>query len=175
MAHGKPRLPGELVQVVAPGLHTGKAFVGFGVITTLEGHWSRASQHLDAVGISIARAVIAPLGEQARSQAASRAGQGTPDLMILMSQKKGLNLLLVAGNLLDDDQQLFGQEEHQARPGAHHNRTGNQLRTMQFLKDLGRRLPRRKPVMLRQHDTSTENMFEGETTWHSLSKTRRKR
>jgi hypothetical protein len=52
------RLPGKLIEMIAPGLHTGKTLVCSGVIATLEWHWSGPSEFLDAVGIRIACAII---------------------------------------------------------------------------------------------------------------------
>ena len=54
-----------------------------------------------------------------------------------MSQKKGADRLIVAGNLLDHHQQLLDQREHQARLGTHDDRAGDQLGTVQLLEDLG--------------------------------------
>ena len=54
-----------------------------------------------------------------------------------MGQKKGADLLIVGGDILDHDQQLLDQREHQALLGTHHNLVGNQLGMVQFLNDLG--------------------------------------
>src|SRR5258708_23381064 len=60
------RLPGELVQIIAPRFHTGKAFVRPGIIAALVGDGSRASQHLDTAGIGVPRAIIAPFEPRRR-------------------------------------------------------------------------------------------------------------
>jgi hypothetical protein len=136
------RLPGELVQSVAQRFHAGEAFVRFGVIAALERHGRRSGQGLDGVSIGIATAVIAPFGQQTWSQALARTRQRPPDLLVRMGQKKGADSLVIASNLLEHDQQLLDQREHQARLGAHDNLAGLQLGTMHLLEDLGSHLAR---------------------------------
>jgi hypothetical protein len=135
------RLPGELVQGVAQRLQAGEAFVRFGIVATLERHWRGPGQGLDTGGISVAAAIIAPLGQQTWSQALARTRKRTPQLLIRMTQKKGADGLVIAGDLLDHHQQLFDQREHQARLGAHDDRASHQLGTEQFRNDLGSRAP----------------------------------
>src|SRR5260370_41810012 len=94
------RLPGKLLQGVAQGLQARKAFVRFGVIAALEGYWRGSGQGLDARGISIAGAIIAPFGQQTWGQALARTRQRPPQLLIVMAQKKGADGLVVAGDLL---------------------------------------------------------------------------
>src|SRR5579885_1386286 len=108
-------LPSKLIERVAQRLHTGKAFVGFGVIAALKGHRRCASQGLYTAGIGIAAAVLAPLSKYARSQPLACTGQARKDGLVLMSQKKGLDLFLVSRNVLDHHQQLLHQREQQAR------------------------------------------------------------
>src|SRR5438132_6019346 len=136
------RLPGELVQSVAQWFHAGEAFVRFGILATLERHWSGPGQGLDTGGIGVPRAIIAPFGQQTGSQVLASTGKRPPELVVRMGQKKGADGLVVAGDLLDDDQQLFDQRQHQARLGAHDDLACYQLRTVQFLKDLRRSLGR---------------------------------
>ncbi len=136
------RLPGKLVQGVAQGLHAGEACVGFGVLAAFIGHRCRPSQSLDSVSIGIAAAIIAPFCQQTRSQAFARTRQRTPQLLIRMTQKKGADGLVIAGDLLDHHQQLFDQREHQARLGTHDDRARHQLGTVQFRHDLGSHAPR---------------------------------
>ncbi len=133
------RLPGKLLQMVAQRLAAGEAFVRFGVIAAFKGDRSCAGQSLDAGGVGIATAILTPLGQQTGSQPLAGSRQRTPDLVVVMRQKKGLNGLLVAGNLLDDHQQLLDQREHQPRLGAHHHLSGNQLGTVELVKDLASR------------------------------------
>ena len=130
-------LPGELVQGVAQRLAAGEAFMRFGVIAALERHRRGSSQRLHGGGISIAAALIAPFGEHAWSQALARTRQRAPDLLVSMTQKKGADSFVIASELLDHDQQLLNQREHQARLGAHDDLSGTQVGTVQFLDDLG--------------------------------------
>jgi hypothetical protein len=136
------RLPGKLVQGVAQRFQAGEAFVRFGIIATLERHGSRAGQALDTGGIVVATAILTPFGKPPRSQALARSRQRTPDLLVLMRQKKGADLLIVAGNLRDHHQQLLDQRQHQALLGAHDDLLGDQLGAMHLLKDLGGSPPR---------------------------------
>jgi hypothetical protein len=136
------RLPGKLVQGVAQRLQARKAFVRFGVIAAFIGHGRGSGQGLDGVSIGIAAAIIAPLGQQTRSQALAGTRQRTPQLLIRMTQKKGADGLVIAGDLLDHHQQLFDQREHQARLGAHDDLACLQLGTVQFKSDLGSHAPR---------------------------------
>src|SRR5260221_2230250 len=107
------RLPGKLVQDVAQWLHTGEAFVRFGVIAALEWHGCGSGQRLDTCGIGVATAIIAPFSQQTGSQVLARARQRPPQLLIVMAQKKGADGLVEAFDLLDEDQQLFDQLQHQ--------------------------------------------------------------
>ena len=136
------RLPGELVQGVAQGFQAGEAFVCFGIVATLERHRRGPGQGLDTGGISVAAAIIAPFGQQTWGQALARTRQRTPQLLIVMGQKKGADGLVIASNLLDHDQQLFDQREHQARLGTHDHLIGNQLGTVHLLEDLASTLRR---------------------------------
>jgi hypothetical protein len=60
------RLPGKLREIIAPRLHTGKAFVRPRIIAALERDRSGGGPGLDTVGVRIARAVIAPLEPRKR-------------------------------------------------------------------------------------------------------------
>lgn len=130
------RLPSELVQSVAQGLQAREAFVRFGKIATLKRHRSGSGQGLDTVGISVAGAIIAPFGQQTRSQAFACPRQRTPDRLVVMGQKKGADLLVVASNILDHHQQLVDQREHQARLSTDDDCAGDQLGAVQLLDDL---------------------------------------
>ncbi len=116
--------------------------MGFGVIPAFKGHRSRPGHHLDRASISIATAIIAPFGQQTWGQALARTWQRTPDLLVRMAQQKGADGLIVAGNLLNHDQQLLDQRQHQARLGAHDDLGGDQLGTVHLLEDLGSHLAR---------------------------------
>ncbi len=60
----KRGLPGKLMQHIAQRLHTGKTFVRFGKVATLEGDRSCACQFLYTLGILIPTSVIAPFGKR---------------------------------------------------------------------------------------------------------------
>ena len=152
------RLPGELMQSVAQWFQAGEAFVRFGVIAALERHRRGSGQRLDTVGVGVARAIIAPFCEQTRGQALACTRQRTPQLLIFMGQKKGTDLLIVGGDILDHDQQLFDQRQHQARLSAHDDWVGDQLGTVQLLDDLGRNA--RRAGML-AHAQSGRDLFKG--------------
>jgi len=130
------RLPGELVQGVAQWLQAHKCFACFGVIATLERHRSSPGQGLDAVGIGVTWPVIPPFSQQTWSQAQASTGKRTSYLLVRMSQKKGADLLIVDGNILDHHQQLLDQGEHQTLFGTDDDRARFQLGTMQFRDDL---------------------------------------
>src|SRR6476660_4358928 len=94
------RLPGKLIEHIAKWLQTSKTFMGFGVIAALEWHRSCSSQHLNPIGIDVACSIISPFSEHPWSQAFPRARQASKDGLILMGQKKGVDLLIVGGNVL---------------------------------------------------------------------------
>src|SRR5260370_9392888 len=130
------RLPRKLVQSVTQRFQAGKAFVRLGVIATLEWHGRRAGQALDTRGIGVTRSIIAPFGQQTRGQALAGTRQRTPDLLVLMRQKKGADLLIVGGDIRDDHQQLLDQREHQALLGPHDDLLATQLWAIQLLMNL---------------------------------------
>src|SRR6266536_1769283 len=134
------RLPGKLVEHVAQRLQESKAFVRFRIVAALERHRSGPSQGLESIGISVTASSISPFGQQPWSQAFGGPRQRTPDRLVRMGQKKGSDLLIVGGQILDDDQQWLGQGKHQARFGSHDLLFGHQLRTVQLLEHLGGKL-----------------------------------
>jgi len=136
------RLPGKLVQGVAQGFQAGEAFMRFGVIAAFIGHGRGSGQGLDRVGIGIAATIITPFGQQTWSQAFASPRQRTPQFLIVMPQKKGADGLVIASDLLDHDQQLLDQRQHQARLGTHDDLACHQLGTVQFRNDLGSHPPR---------------------------------
>jgi hypothetical protein len=148
------RSPGELVQGVAQWLHAGKTFVRLRVIAALERDWRGPGQALNTAGIGITRSILAPFGKPPRSQALASTGERTPDLLVFMGQKKGADLLIVGGDILDHDQQLFDQRQHQARLGTHRDGACHQLGAMQLLDDLGgnSRWARMLPLSQRRGD-----------------------
>ena len=88
------RLPGELMQGIAQRLHTAHAPMRFGIHPALKEDRRGSSQRLQAAGILVARAIIADFGQQSRSQAFACTRQACTELVILMLQKKGVDLLV---------------------------------------------------------------------------------
>ncbi len=131
------RLPGKLLQGIAQRFDTAQSPMRFGVGSTLIQHWRGASQCLQEAFILIARPVFADLCQQSWSQALASSWQAGKEIMVLMSQKKGVNLLVILRNLLNEWQQLAYQHQHQARFGVGHHRISLQLGLMQALNDLG--------------------------------------
>src|SRR5258708_18022342 len=127
------RLPSKLVQGVTQGFQTGKPFVRFGIIATLQCYRSRPGQHLNTGGISVTGAIISPFSQQTGSQAFASAGKRTPSLVIGVAQKKAFDLLVIGSNLWKNNRQLLDQGEHQARLGANGNRIGCQSGSVQLL------------------------------------------
>src|SRR5260370_13772514 len=111
-------LPGKLVQGIAQRFDTRHPAMRFGVHPALKQHGRGSSQCLQTACILVALAIIADFGQQARGQAFACTRQARKDLMVLMSQKKGANLLIILSNLLNQRQQLTGQHQHQSRFGA---------------------------------------------------------
>ena len=112
------RLPGKLMQGIAQRFDTAHAPMRFGVHPALKQHGRGSSQRLQTAGILVARAIIADFGQQSRGQAFACTRQARKELMVLMGQKKGANLLVILRNLLDQRQQLTHQHQHQTRFGA---------------------------------------------------------
>ena len=131
------RLPGKLVQGIAQRFDTRHAAMRFGVHPTLKQHGRGSSQRLQTAGILIARAIIADFGQQSRGQAFACTRQARKDLMVLMRQKKGANLLIILRNLLDQRQQLTHQHQHQARFGARGDGISLQMWLVQPLDNRG--------------------------------------
>ena len=130
------RLPSKLMQGVAQGLDTRQTTVCLGVRPALEEHRRGPSQRLQTAGIPIARTLIANFSQESGSQALACPWQALKQLMVLMGQKKGVNLLVILSNLLDQWQELVHQNQHQARFGAGRHRIGLQMRLMHALHDL---------------------------------------
>jgi hypothetical protein len=118
------RLPGKLVQGVAQRFDTAQPSVRFGVVATLKQDGRRPSERLQARCVSIACAFIPDFGQQARSKALACSGQAAEDLVVIMHQKKALDLLIIRGDLFHQGQQLGDQGQHEARFRASRNRLG---------------------------------------------------
>ena len=131
------RLPGELMQGIAQGFDTAQPSMGFGVHPALIEHGRGSTQRLQEAFILVARAIIPDFWKPSRSQALACTWQARKELMVLMGQKKGGNLLVVLSNLFKEWQQLTHQGHHQARFGAGDDGIGLQMRLLQAVNDLG--------------------------------------
>jgi hypothetical protein len=134
------RLPGKQVECIAQGFQTGRAAVSFLVGATLVEDGSCASQRLKASSVLIARRIISQFCQQPGSQPFSGSGQALKNRMILLGQKKGLDVLIIGSNLLSQRQQLPDQNQHQACLAAHGDGISRQLWLVQGLVDLGSNL-----------------------------------
>ena len=106
----------------------------FGVHPALKQHGRGSSQCLQTACILVARAIITDFRQQSWSQAFACTRQARKDLMVLMGQKKGANLLVILSNLLDQRQQLTHQHQHQTRFGAGDHGISLQMWLVQPLK-----------------------------------------
>ncbi len=109
------RLPGELIKRVAQGFHAAQSAMRFGGHAALIEHGGGSPQGLQTASRLIARPVIADLGKQPWSQAASCTWQALKDGVILMGQKKGGDLLVILSDLFHERHQLAHQGLQQAR------------------------------------------------------------
>jgi hypothetical protein len=134
------RLPSKQVEGIAQGFQTGRAAVSFLVVATLVEDGSCASQCLKASSVLIARRIISQFCQQPGSQSFSGSGQALKNRMVLVGQKKGLDVLVIGCNLLSQRQQLPDQNQHQARLGAHSYGISRQLWLVQGLIDFGSNL-----------------------------------
>ena len=130
------RLPGELMQGIAQWFDTAHAPMRFGIHPTLKEHGRGSSQGLQTAGILVARAIIADFRQQSRGQAFACTRQARKELMVLMRQKKGANLLVILLDLLKQRQQLTHQRQHQTRFGAGCHRIGLQMGVLKPLDNL---------------------------------------
>ena len=131
------RLPGKLIQGVAQRLQTGIALMRLGIIAALKRNGSSPGQSLHTHTCSVAATIIAPFSQQSRGEAFSRSWKTAENLAVFMGQKKGGNLLVVAGDLFNQRQELSYQRQHQSRFGSCDNRISMQLGLMQPLTNLG--------------------------------------
>src|SRR6266516_2170879 len=128
-------LPGKLVQRIAQRFDAAQPSMRLGVHPALKQHGQNSPQSLQTAGILIALAIITDFRQQSRGQSFACTRQARKELMVLMGQKKGLNLLIVLSNLLEQRQQLTHQDQHQARFGPSDHGIGLQMRLMQPLED----------------------------------------
>ena len=129
-------LPGKLLQGIAPGLDAAQPSMGFLVRPALEEDWRGARKGLKAAGALVARAVITHFGEHARRETGARSWQSLEELVVLMHQKKALNLLIIVSNLLHQGFQLVEQRHHQPRFGASRHRVRLQARLLELCSHL---------------------------------------
>ncbi len=130
-------LPSKLVQRIAQRLDTGIASVWLGILAAFIGHRGGAGQCLQTGCVLVARAIIPNFWKPARGQPLSSTRQGAKDLVVFMRQKKALDLLVIAGNLLKQGQQLSEQHQQQARLGASGDGVSGQMGLLERLEDLG--------------------------------------
>ena len=130
-------LPGKLVQGIAQRFDAAQASMRFGVHPTLKQHGRGSPQRLQTAGILVARAIISDFGKPPWSQAFACTWQARKELVVLMGQKKGANLLVILPDLLEQWQQLTHQHQHQTRFGAGGDSIGPQVRLLQPLDNLG--------------------------------------
>src|SRR5437764_9616760 len=131
-------LPGKLVQRIAQRFNAAQTSMRLGVHAALKQHGRGSSQRLQTAGILIPLAIITDFGKPPRGQSLAGTRQARKELMVLMGQKKGLNLFIVLSNLLEQRQQLTHQHQHQARFGARDHGIGLQMGLMQPLEDRSR-------------------------------------
>ena len=129
-------LPGELMQAIAQGLDTAQSPVRVGVHPALKEHRRGPRQRLQTTGILIAASIIPDFCQQSWSQTFACTWQALKELMVLMGQKKGVNLFVVLRNLLEQRQQLTHQHPKQTRFGAGDHGIGLQVGLVQPLDNL---------------------------------------
>ena len=130
------RLPGKLMQGIAQRFDTAHAPMRFGIHPALKEDRRCSSQPLQTASILIACAIIADFCQQSRGQAFACTRQAREELVILMSQKKGVDLLVILLDLLKQRQQLTHQRQHQTRFGAGCHRIGLQMGLLKPLDNL---------------------------------------
>ena len=133
-------LPSKLLQHIAQRFDAGVAFVRFGVVPTCLRHRRGAGQSLDAGRIGVACAIIAPFCQQPQSQSLACTWKTAERITVGMRQKKGRNLLILGGNLLDERDQLADQRQHQTRFGTGGDRISLQVGLLKRLPNLPRDL-----------------------------------
>jgi hypothetical protein len=145
------RLPGELLQGIAQGFDTPQSAVCLGVHPTLKQHGRGSSQSLQTACVLVTLAIIPDLGQQSRSQTFACARQAFKDLMIFMSQKKGVNLLIILSNLFNQRQQLTDQYQQQTRFGTSNHSICLQMWLVQLLDNAPSRTPGVGMLRLPEH------------------------
>ena len=126
-------LPRKMMQGVAQRFDAPQPAMRFGVHATLIEDRRGPSQRLQTTCIKVSFPIISNLSQQAWSQAFARTWQARKDGVILMGQKKGVDLLVIVGDLLNQGQQLADQGQQQARFCPHRGSSGLQLRLRELL------------------------------------------
>src|SRR5437764_2824342 len=145
------RLPSKLLKCVAQRFDTTQSAMSFGVHPALKQHRRGSPQSLQTACILVALPIIPDFGQQSRSQMLACAWQALKDLVVRMGQKKGLNLLVILSNLLDQWQQLTDQRQHQTRFGTRRHCISLQMGLVQPLKNAGRHCSRIGMTSRRKH------------------------
>src|SRR5450755_914405 len=131
-------LPGKLMQGIAQWFNAPQSTMGFGIHATLIEDWRGSSQRLQTACILVALSIISNLSQQPWSQVLPSTRQTLKESVILMGQKKGVDLFVIVGKLFNQCQQLAHQNQHQARFGAREDHIPLQLRLVQLLNNPGR-------------------------------------
>jgi len=130
-------LPGKLVQRIAQRFDAAQTAMRLGVHPALKQHRRGSSQRLQEAFILVTRAIIPDFRKPPRSQPFACTRQARKDLMVLMGQKKGGNLLVLLSNVLDQRHQLTHQRPHQTRFRAGGHGISLQMGLMQPLDNRG--------------------------------------
>ena len=131
------RLPGELLQRIAQRFDTSQPSMRFALHATLKQHRGGSPQRLQTAGVLLALAIIADFCQPSWSQVFACTRQARKELMGLMGQKKGGNLLIILSNLREPWQQLTHQRPHQTRFRAGGHDISLQVWLMHPLDNLG--------------------------------------
>src|SRR5258708_4548084 len=129
-------LPCKLLQRIAQRLATGIAPMRLGIVATLKQDGRGSSQGLQTRRISIAVRIIPNFSQQPGGKPFSSSGQAAKHLAVSVSQKKLLDHLVIASNLLNQRLQLLDEYQHQASFRSDSGGIGNQLWLVQGLDDL---------------------------------------
>ena len=129
------RLPGKLKKSIAQGFDATQASMGLRIHPALIEHWRGSPQSLQAASIPVARAIIPDFSQESRSQMVACTWQALEDPVIRVGQKKGIHLLVVLSNLLDQWQQLRHQGQCQTRFASGDDGISLQMGLVQPLKN----------------------------------------
>jgi hypothetical protein len=131
-------LPRKLMQGVAQRFNATQAAMRFAIHATLIENWRGSSQCLQTACILVPLTIIPNLSQQPWSQVLPSTRQTLKEGVILMGQKKGVDLFVIVSNLLHEWQQLARWGQHQARFRASEDHIPLHLRLVQPLDHPGR-------------------------------------